>query len=124
MVHGQIFRNSSLVRALLSFGAAYTAEWAFTVAISLVAFADGGAIAVGLVGMLRLLPSALLAPVVTAYADRLPREKVLFASSAVRGLATCCAHRSSSPTVRPGSSTSSPSSPRSRSRRTAPATRP
>ena len=88
MVHGQIFRNSSLVRALLSFGAAYTAEWAFTVAISLVAFADGGAIAVGLVGMLRLLPSALLAPVVTAYADRLPREKVLFASSAVRGLAT------------------------------------
>ena len=88
VVHGQIFRNSSLVRALLSFGAAYTAEWAFTVAISLVAFADGGAIAVGLVGMLRLLPSALLAPVVTAYADRLPREKVLFASSAVRGLAT------------------------------------
>ncbi len=87
-VHGRIFRNRSLVRALLSFGAAYTAEWAFTVAISLVAFADGGAVAVGLVGMLRLLPSALLAPVVSAYADRLPREKVLFASSAVRGLAT------------------------------------
>ena len=87
-MHGQLFRNSSLVRALLSFGAAYTAEWAFTVAISLVAFAQGGALAVGLVGMLRLLPSALLAPVVTAYADRLPREKVLFASSAVRGLAT------------------------------------
>ena len=87
-VHGRVFRNASLVRALLSFGAAYTAEWAFTVAISLVAFADGGAVAVGLVGMLRLLPSAFLAPVVAAYADRLPREKVLFASSAVRGLAT------------------------------------
>ncbi len=87
-MQGRLFRNSSLVRALLSFGAAYTAEWAFTVAISLVAFADGGAVAVGLVGMLRLLPSALLAPVVAAYADRLPREKVLFASSAVRGLAT------------------------------------
>ena len=87
-VHGRVFRNASLVRALLSFGGAYTAEWAFTVAISLVAFADGGAVAVGLVGTLRLLPSAVLAPVVAAYADRLPREKVLFASSAVRGLAT------------------------------------
>jgi MFS family permease len=87
-VHGRVFRNASLVRALLSFGFAYTAEWAFTVAISLVAFAHGGAIAVGLVGMLRLLPSAALAPVVAAYADRLPREKVLFASSIVRGLAT------------------------------------
>jgi MFS family permease len=87
-VHGRVFRDASLVRALLSFGGAYTAEWAFTVAISLVAFADGGAVAVGLVGTLRLLPSAVLAPVVAAYADRLPREKVLFASSAVRGLAT------------------------------------
>lgn len=87
-MHGRLFRNASLVRALLSFGAAYTAEWAFTVAISLVAYADGGAVAVGVVGMLRLLPSAILAPVVAAYADRLPREKVLFASSSVRGLAT------------------------------------
>ena len=87
-MHGRVFRNASLVRALLSFGFAYTAEWAFTVAISLVAFANGGAVAVGLVGMLRLLPSAALAPVVAAYADRLPREKVLFASSVVRGLAT------------------------------------
>ncbi len=87
-MHGRVFRNASLVRALLSFGFAYTAEWAFTVAISLVAFADGGVVAVGLVGMLRLLPSAVLAPVVAAYADRLPREKVLFASSATRGLAT------------------------------------
>ena len=76
------------MRALLSFGAAYTAEWAFTVAISLVAYADGGVVAVGLVGLLRLVPAALLAPAVAAYADRLPREKVLFASSAVRGLAT------------------------------------
>ena len=87
-VHGRLFRNRALVRALLSFGAAYTAEWAFTVAISLVAYADGGVVAVGLVGLLRLVPAALLAPAVATYADRLPREKVLFASSAVRGLAT------------------------------------
>ena len=87
-MYRRLFRNGALVRALLSFGAAYTAEWAFTVAISLVAYADGGAVAVGLVGLLRLVPAALLAPAVSTYADRLPREKVLFVSSAVRGLAT------------------------------------
>jgi MFS family permease len=80
--------NGALLRSLLSFGFAFTAEWAFTVAIGLVAFADGGAVAVGLVALLRLLPAALLAPAITVYADRMPRERVLVASSAVRGVAT------------------------------------
>ena len=87
-MHLRLFRNAALVRALLSFGGAYTAEWAFTVAISLVAYADGGVVAVGLVGLLRLVPAAIFAPAVATYADRLPREQVLFYSSAVRGVAT------------------------------------
>jgi MFS family permease len=87
-VHLRLFRNAALVRALLSFGGAYTAEWAFTVAISLVAYADGGVVAVGLVGLLRLVPAAIFAPAVATYSDRLPREQVLFYSSAVRGVAT------------------------------------
>jgi hypothetical protein len=90
-VHLRLFRNPALVRALLSFGGAYTAEWAFTVGISLVAYADGGVVAVGLVGLLRLVPAAIFAPAVATYADRLPREQVLFYSSAVRGLATLLA---------------------------------
>jgi MFS family permease len=90
-VHAGVLGNGALTRSLLSFGFAFTAEWAFTVAIGLVAFADGGALAVGLVGLLRLLPAALLAPAITAYADRMPREHVLFASSAVRGVATIVA---------------------------------
>jgi MFS family permease len=80
--------NRALRSSLLSFGFAFTAEWAFTVAIGLVAFADGGAVAVGVVGLVRLLPAALLAPAITAYSDRIPRERVLFASSAIRGIAT------------------------------------
>ena len=92
-------------------------------AIGLVAFADGGAVAVGLVGLLRLLPAALLAPVITAYADRMPREHVLVASSAVRGVATLAAAPvllAGGPTV--ASCTRWPWSPRSPSRRSAPAT--
>ena len=80
--------NRALLRAQLSFGAAFTAEWSFSVAIGLVAFAHGGALAVGLVGLIRLVPAALLAPVISVYADRVPRERLLFASSAVRGAAT------------------------------------
>ncbi|HEX3337263.1 MAG TPA: MFS transporter [Jatrophihabitans sp.] len=90
-VRGGFLGSGALLRAQLSFGAAFTAEWSFTVAIGLVAFADGGAVAVGLVGLLRLLPAALLAPVIAAYADRVPRERALFASSAVRGVATLAA---------------------------------
>ena len=86
-----LLRHGAMTRALLSFGAAFTAEWAFTVALGLVAFADGGAAAVGLVGLLRLVPAALLAPVISTYADRMPRERVLVASSAVRGVATLAA---------------------------------
>ncbi len=90
-VDARLLRNGALVRALLSFGAAYTAEWSFTVALTLVAYADGGAFAAGLVGMLRLVPAAVLAPVIATYADRMARERVLMASSVVRGLATLAA---------------------------------
>ncbi len=86
-----LLRNGALVRALLSFGLAYTAEWSFTVAISLVAFEQGGAFAVGAVGVMRLLPAAVLSPAVATYADRMPRERVLVLSGAVRGMATLSA---------------------------------
>jgi hypothetical protein len=65
-------RNHSLRRAQLSFGAAWTAEWAFTVALGVVAFRDGGATAVGVVAFVQMAPSALLSPFGTELADRFP----------------------------------------------------
>ncbi len=70
-------RNPSLLRAQLSFGAPWTAEAAFTVALGVVAFLDGGAEAVGLGAFARMAPAALFTPVGTAFADRLPRDRVL-----------------------------------------------
>ena len=70
-------RNPGLLRAQLSFGAAWTAEAAFTVALGVVAFVDGGAEAVGLVAFARMVPAALFTPVATAFADRFPRDRVL-----------------------------------------------
>ena len=80
--------NANLRRAQLSFLGAWTAEWAFTVALGIVAYRDGGATAVGLVGLLRMVPSALLAPLIAPLADRGRRERALVLISTVRGVAT------------------------------------
>jgi MFS family permease len=84
-------RNPSLLRAQLAFGAAWTAEWAFTVALGVAAFQDGGATAVGVVAFVRMAPSALLAPLGTAFADRVPRDRVLSWSCALRAAAAASA---------------------------------
>src|SRR5687767_9417140 len=82
------WRNADLRRAQLSFLGAWTAEWAFTVGLGIVAYRDGGAAAVGLVGMLRMVPSAILAPLLSPLSDRGRRERVLILVSVLRGAAT------------------------------------
>ena len=84
-------RNPNLRRAQLSFLGAWTAEWAFTVGLGIVAYRAGGATAVGLVGLLRMVPSAILAPLLSPLADRGRRERVLILVSTVRGVATAAA---------------------------------
>src|ERR671921_3059485 len=81
-------RNPDLRRAQLSFLGAWTAEWAFTVALGIVAYRDGGAAAVGLVGLLRMVPSAILTPLLSPLSDRGRRERVLILVSVLRGAAT------------------------------------
>jgi MFS family permease len=79
-------RCPDLLRAQLSFGATWTAEAAFTAAIGVVAFGDGGASAVGVVVFARLAPTALFTPLGTAFADRFRRDRVLVVSSLVRAV--------------------------------------
>jgi MFS family permease len=81
-------RNADLRRAQLSFLGAWTAEWAFTVGLGIVAYRDGGVTAVGVVGLLRMVPSAILAPLLSPLADRGRRERVLVLVSLLRGVAT------------------------------------
>lgn len=84
-------RNPNLRRAQLSFLGAWTAEWAFTVALGIVAYRDGGVTALGLVGLLRMVPSAICAPLLSPLADRGRRERVLVVVSTLRGVATAAA---------------------------------
>jgi MFS family permease len=84
-------RNPSLLRAQLAFGASWTAEWAFTVALGVVAFRDAGATAVGVVAFARMAPAFLLAPIGTTLADRFPRDRVLVWSCLIRAASTAAA---------------------------------
>jgi len=80
--------NSNLRRAQLSYLGAWTAEWAFTVALGIVAYRAGGVIAVGLVGLLRMVPAAVVALLGSPLADRGRRERVLVLVSTLRAIAT------------------------------------
>jgi MFS family permease len=76
--------NPAVRRIQLGFAGACTAEWAFTVVLSVYAYEQGGAKAVGLVSLLRMLPAAVLAPFASALADRWRRDLVLTLVAAAR----------------------------------------
>jgi MFS family permease len=81
-------RNPAVRRLQLGFLGACTAEWTFTVVLSVYAYQHGGAEAVGLVSLLRMLPSALLTPFASAFVDRWRRDLVLTLVSSVRSVTT------------------------------------
>jgi MFS family permease len=74
---GDVFRNRDLRRLELAWGGFFVVEWASLLAVSVWAYGHGGATAVGLVGLLRMLPAAVALPFGSAVADRFPRQRVL-----------------------------------------------
>jgi predicted MFS family arabinose efflux permease len=79
-------RSPNLRRAQAAFGFMWAGEWAATVAVGVIAFDHGGAAAVGLVGVARMVPAALVAPLAATIADRARRERVLTWVGVMRGL--------------------------------------
>jgi MFS family permease len=80
-------RNENLRRVELAWGAAIGAEWAHFVALGIFAYEEGGAGAVGLAGLVRLLPAAAVAPFAASLGDRFRRERFLLAMALVGGAA-------------------------------------
>ena len=58
----EVFANPDLRRLELAWGGFYVGDWAHVVALSVYAYESGGVFAVGLVGLLRVLPSAFAVP--------------------------------------------------------------
>ena len=84
---GTAVRNPAIRRVELAWGAAITAEWAHFVALGVFAYEQGGAAAVGIAGLVRLLPAAIVAPFAAALGDRFRRERFLLAMTLVGSLA-------------------------------------
>ena len=80
-------RNPDIRRAELAWGSAITAEWAHFVAFGIFAYEQGGASAVGVAGLVRLLPAAIVAPFAATLGDRFRREHFLLAMSLVGSVA-------------------------------------
>src|SRR5919201_763396 len=77
-----VMRNPELRKVELAWGASIVAEWAHFVALSVFAYAAGGASAVGVAGLVRLLPSAVCAPLASSLGDRFRRERFLLGIAA------------------------------------------
>src|SRR5688572_4549463 len=79
--------TADLRRLQLASVASCTGGWAFMVGLSVYAYQAGGATAVGLAALVRMLPAGLAAPFVGLVADRRSRRDVLVVSCAGRAVA-------------------------------------
>ena len=84
---GAAVRNPNVRRVQLAWGAAIAAEWAHFVALGVFAYDQGGAAAVGVAGLVRLLPAGLVAPFAASLGDRFRRERFLLALALVGAVA-------------------------------------
>jgi MFS family permease len=80
---GAAVRNENVRRVELAWGAAIAAEWAHFVALGVFAYEEGGAAAVGIAGLVRLLPAGILAPFAASFGDRFRRERFLLAMALI-----------------------------------------
>lgn len=74
---GTAVRNENVRRVELSWGADIAAEWAHFVALGVFAYEHGGTAAVGIAGLARLLPAAVVAPFAASLGDHFRRERFL-----------------------------------------------
>jgi hypothetical protein len=79
--------NGDIRRAELAWGATISAEWAHFVALGVFAYSHGGSTAVGVAGVVRLLPTAVIAPFASSLGDRFRRERFLLGLALIGGAA-------------------------------------
>jgi MFS family permease len=83
---GRVFRNPNIRRIEGAWAASILAHWAYGIALAVFAYRDGGAAAVGLVGLVRFLPSAVASPFASMLGDRYRRERVMVVAELTRAV--------------------------------------
>src|SRR3954464_10808228 len=80
-----VVRNADLRRLELAWAFSIVSTWAYSIAVVVFAYAEGGATAVGVVGLLRWVAAGIVSPFAALLADRYDRRAVMIASDLVRG---------------------------------------
>ena len=86
-----VFSNPSLRRLQLAYTGSEVGYWASGIALAVLAFESGGAAAIGLLLVIRFLPSALAAPFLSILGDRHDRARVMLSADLVRAVAMALA---------------------------------
>jgi MFS family permease len=81
-----VFTNPDLRWIELSWAGTVCAYWVFIITLAFYAYQRGGPAAVGLVALLRVLPSVLATPFGAVLGDRYRRERVIFAINLARSV--------------------------------------
>ena len=80
----EVFRNRALRRIELAWAASILGTWAYGIAVVVYAFEQGGAKAVGVVGLIRWVAAAAVSPFAALLGDRYDRRLVMVASDLAR----------------------------------------
>jgi cyclic nucleotide-binding protein/MFS transporter len=79
-----VLGNSAIRRIEIAWMAGTAADWAFLVVLLVVAYDAGGALAVGILGAVRVLPAIVAAPFATTLVQRFRGDRVLTAINLLR----------------------------------------
>ncbi|MEN3312452.1 MAG: hypothetical protein V7645_1781 [Actinomycetota bacterium] len=79
-----VFRNESLRRIELAWAASIVGTWAYGIAVVVYAYEQGGATAVGVVGLARWVAAAIASPFAAILGDRYDRRWVMAGSDIAR----------------------------------------
>jgi MFS family permease len=82
----EVFRNQALRRIELAWAGSIVGTWAYGIAVVVYAYEQGGATAVGVVGLVRWVAAAIASPFAALLGDRYDRRLVMFASDLVRAV--------------------------------------
>ena len=80
----EVFRNQALRRIELAWAGSILGTWAYGIAVVVYAYEQGGATAVGVVGLVRWIAAAIASPFAALLGDRYDRRLVMVASDLVR----------------------------------------
>jgi MFS family permease len=81
---GDVLKNRNLRRVNLALTGSVIGDWAYSIAIAVWAYREGGATAVGLFGVVRYVTMAFVGPLLAALADRYPKKLVMIGADVAR----------------------------------------